>query len=172
MSSRILLQPIQFEVKPLSGSGLRDEPQSTYSLRFLFSEGGVWQSRFPTHIPPEFVAEFEAGRVVEAHLETLDLNGIPQQSLHGSPDYAVLGILLSDGTKLLGIPKTWVRARRRRIGLALVTAAAGAMLVGATGFLPALGGLLLGLSLQPLRTALGIPVKAAFSVRVKSTPQS
>ena len=133
-----------------------------FAVRFLFGGSDNWQTRFPTYVAPSVVAEFNAGRVVEVHLETLDYRGTAQQALPGAPEYVVLAALLADGTGLDCIPVELVRARRRQLVYAAALAMVG--LAFATQA-PILAGLLLGLAAQPLRTAFAVPAKARFSTR-------
>jgi len=136
-----------------------------YAVRFLFDGSDNWQTRFPTHVPQEVLAEFEAGNVVEVHLEILDDRGPAQRSLRGSPSYVILAVVLADGTGMDCVPTELLKARRGYLLRALAAAALGLALVN---WAPVLGGLVLGLAAQPLRTALGVPTKAQFSTRATS----
>lgn len=162
MSSSFLIQPRQFELRPLRVSPPGSPSECLYAVRFLFEGSDNWQTRFPTHVPPEVVTEFEAGNVVEVHLESLDDQGPAQRSLRGSPNYVILAAVLSDGTGLDCVPRELLKTRRGYLLRALAAVALGLVLVKSA---PVLGGLVLGLATQPLRTALGVPTKARFSTR-------
>ncbi len=168
MSSRILLQPDRFDLRPLAPSPRPEDANLNYSLGFIFEQYGQWQVRFPTYVPREFVALFDEGRVVEAHVETLDHNGTAQRLLPDGPQYAVLGVVLVDGTAFSAIPEAFTAARRRKVALSLGMMGAAAVLLAAGSF-PVVAGALLGLAVQPLRTASEIPAKAVFSTRRQKT---
>lgn len=162
MSSSILLQPRQFELRPVNSS-LPDSPRAgLFAVRFLFEGSTNWQTRFPTYVSPEAQAAFESGRVVEVHLETLDHHGVAQKALKGWPEFVVMGVVLDDGTGVDCVPTELVRAKVRHfVGAAALAGCA----VAAMSYVPIVAGLVLGLATQPLRTAIAISVKARFSAR-------
>lgn len=162
MGSFIFLQPRKFELRPLKVESPDSPSARLFAVRFLFDGSDNWQTRFPTHVEPAVVAEFNAGNVVEVHLETLDYKGAAQQALPGAPEYSVLSAVLADGTGLDCVPAELLWSRRRQLLYAAVFACGGLALLA---HMPAIAGLLLGLATQPLRTAFAIPTKARFSTR-------
>lgn len=162
-----LIQPAQFELRPVNATPPDTSSSRLFALRFLFQNSENWQTRFPTFVSASVVPEFQAKRVVEVHLEALPQNGAAQQSLPGSPDYVVLSVLLADGTRRDCVPPELKRARNQYLWRAAYMAIAGS---AALTFMPSLGGLLIGLATHPLRTALGIPIKPSHSVRVRLPP--
>lgn len=162
MGAFVLLQPRQFELRPLDVSSSDSPAAGLFAVRFLFDGSRNWQTRFPTYVPSSAVDEFKAGNVVEVHLETLNDRGAAQRALPGAPQYAVLSMVLADGTGLDCVPPELFRARRRILLSAAALAVGGLALLAQA---PVLAGLLFGLATHSLRTALAIPLKARFSTR-------
>lgn len=161
MSTSVLIQPSQFELRPLKVTSPESPAAGLYAVRFLYPESQNWQTRFPTFVLPAVAEAFKAGRVAEVHLVTLDQGSPAQRALPGSPDYVVLSVVLTDGTGVGCVPDELYRCRRRLLLCAILLATCAAILWPVA---PGPAGLLLGLSTQPLRSAFRVPTKALFSI--------
>lgn len=149
-------RPYRTELHPINSAPERPSVD-LFELRMLYREGGNWQFREMVHVPWAVQAAFSRGEVLGFHLETLGMNSAASKSLPASPQFAVLGMELIDGSRLAVIPASLVRARRTRLVIAGVLASAGI----AAAFTPTawFGGLAVGVATQLIRTALSIRVK-------------
>jgi hypothetical protein len=89
---QIKIHPTKLFPSPSRADGLFD-----LSIRYGATED--WQLYSLVHIPSSVQYAFSEGLVQAFHLEYLPLNGAASWALPGSPQYAVLGVELADGSR-------------------------------------------------------------------------
>jgi hypothetical protein len=141
-------KPLALETTPLAAS-LPDS--NLFVLRMRYRQQGHWQTFVNVHVPVEMQQALAAGDVEAIHLEALEVNGHPQHSVTGRPDYLVVGLLTRGGQDLREVPGSFLRARRR-----FLVRGGGAVLAGAALLLSPLawlGALVFAFGTHELRTA-------------------
>lgn len=134
-----LHRPVALEVERSAAQ------EHLHTLRLRYRDGGPWQSFLGVYVPEE-LRPLVAPGVHALHLETLQTNGYPQHSLLGRPEYLLVGVVASDGTRHGRVPAEYAaaRARHRLLGAGMVAAGALALPFGLAGALAGAGLLVWG----------------------------
>ncbi len=134
-----------------------------YHLYIRYFEGGEdggWQRYSLAHIPKNVQSAIEEGLVKALHLEILPLNGAASWSLPGSPRYAVLGVELTDGTRINSVPPALVKVFRRKLLESLCFLFVGLALSKSP--YPWFGGVFFGYGVYRFTSALKLPRKPGW----------
>lgn len=158
MCHPVLIHPTSIELAP---SGLSGKPASDlYDLRVLYVGSRDWQHMLLVHVPPQVQRLFVSGEVLGFAVAHLVGNSSASLSFDMQPRSVVLGVELSDGTRINCTPRPLTRAfwRQALLGACLVVAG-GAIAVVCDSVLAAA---VAALSTHFLRTAAAIPRKPSW----------
>jgi hypothetical protein len=106
----ILHRPVHVTLTSYEASPRRGA--DVFRLEITYKPIGFTQTYHEVYVPPALQAPFRDEKVLSFHMETLENNSRACHALRGSPGYVVMGVDLTDGSRLTEIPSEWRRLRR------------------------------------------------------------